>query len=237
MDRVLEQLVERLKKAYGERLKSVILYGSAAAGDHHGKFSDLNVLAVLKEITPRELEESSSILRWWREQGNPSPLLLSEHEVRTSTDCFPIEFHDIKERRRLLYGEDVVVDLEIDRCFYRAQVEHELRAKLLRLRQKAAGLLGGDSNLLRALLADSVSTFCVLFRHALLLSGTESGFEKRQVVKQAHERFGIETESFDQLLGLREQKLKPKDIDPARLLGDYMKQIQVVIDAVDRLEK
>lgn len=237
MDRVLEQLVERLKKAYGERLKSVILYGSAAAGDHHGKFSDLNVLAVLKEITPRELEESSSILRWWREQGNPSPLLLSEHEVRTSTDCFPIEFHDIKERRRLLYGEDVVVDLEIDRCFYRAQVEHDLRAKLLRLRQKAAGLLGGDSNALRALLADSVSTFCVLFRHALLLSGTDSGFEKREIVKQSRERFGIETAPFDQLLGLREQKLKPKDIDPAGLLGDYMKQIQVVIDAVDRLEK
>ena len=35
------------------------------------------------------------IFRWWREQGSPSPLLLSENEVATSTDCFPIEFHDI----------------------------------------------------------------------------------------------------------------------------------------------
>lgn len=237
MERVLAQLVERLTKAYGERLKSVILYGSAAAGDHHGKYSDLNVLCVLGEITPRELEESSSILRWWREQGNPSPLLLSEHEVLTSTDCFPIEFHDIKERHRVLHGQDIVLNLEIERCFYRAQVEHDLRAKLLRLRQKAAGLLGGDANLLRALLADSVSTFCVLFRHALLLSGVDSGFEKREIVRHSHERFALETGPFDQLLGLREQKLKPKDIDPALLLGDYMKQIQVVIDAVDRLEK
>ena len=29
----------------------------------------------------------------------------------------------------------------VDNSFYRAQVEHELRAKLLRLRQKASGML------------------------------------------------------------------------------------------------
>ena len=41
--------------------------------------------------------------------------------------------------------------LVIDDSFYRAQVEHELRAKLLRLRQKAAGMLS-DQDLLRRLL-------------------------------------------------------------------------------------
>lgn len=170
MERVLEQLVDRLKKAYGDRLKSVILYGSAAAGNHHAKFSDLNVLCALREVTTRELEDSGEIVRWWREQGNPSPLLMSEEEIRDSTDCFPIEFHDIKERHRVLFGEDVTRELVIDTSFYRAQVEHDLLAKLLRLRQKAAGALA-DKDLMRAMLADSVSTFCVLFRHALLLHG------------------------------------------------------------------
>jgi hypothetical protein len=47
MDKRLEQLVEKLKKAYGERLVSVVLYGSAAAGDHHEGFSDFNILCVL----------------------------------------------------------------------------------------------------------------------------------------------------------------------------------------------
>jgi predicted nucleotidyltransferase len=237
MERVLSQLVEKLTKAYGERLKSVILYGSAAVGDHHGRYSDLNVLCVLRDaITPRELGESTSIVRWWREQGNPSPLFLSQEELRNSTDCFPIEFHDIRERRRVLHGEDVALGLEIDRCFYRAQVEHELRAKLLRLRQKAAGLFG-DKDLLRSVLVDSVSTFCVLFRHALLLHGAEAGFEKREIVERARGQFGIDAAAFDKLLQLREQKIKPKEIEPAALLADYMKQIQTVIDAVDRLEK
>jgi predicted nucleotidyltransferase len=237
MERVLGQLVERLKKAYGERLTSVILYGSAASGDYNGKFSDLNVLCVLREVTPRELEDSTPVVRWWREKGNPSPLLLSEAEMKHSTDCFPIEFHDIRERHRVLHGQDVALDLEIDRCFYRAQVEHDLRAKLLRLRQKAAALLGGDKDLLRTLLADSISTFCVLFRHALLLDGAEAKFGKREVIAQARERFAIDAAPFEALLDLREEKIKPRQIEPVGLFAEYLKQIQTVIDVVDRLEK
>jgi len=236
MERILNQLVERLRKSFGDRLVSVVLYGSAAVGDHHGRFSDVNILCVLTEVTPRELADSAAVFHWWRELGNPSPLLFSREEVRTSTDCFPIEFHDIRERHRVLYGEDVVAGLPIDTSFYRAEVEHELRAKLLRLRQKATGVLG-QKDLLVRLLADSLSTFCVLFRHALILAGEEAKFEKRAVVAHAAEKFGIDAVPFHALLDFREGKTKARDVDPGRLFERYMKEIQTVVDAVDRLEK
>ncbi len=232
----LKQLVDRLQKTFGDRLVSVILYGSAAVGDHHGRFSDLNILCVLRQVTPRELGESEPIFRWWRNLGNPAPLLLSGDEVRTSTDCFPIEFHDIKEHHRVLAGEDMVAQVEIDYSFYRAQVEHELRAKMLRLRQKAAGVLS-DAALLRRLLADSISTFCVLFRHALLLAGCEARWAKREVIDAAREKFGLDPAPFHALLDLREGKVKPRDLDAAPLLESYLKEIHVVVDAVDRLDK
>jgi hypothetical protein len=232
----LDQLVERLRKALEGDLVSVILYGSAAVGDHNEKFSDFNVLCVLSRITPVQLGATGSIFRWWREQGNPAPLLLTENEVRTSTDCFAIEFQDIKEHHRILYGADVVSSLEIDRCFYRAQVEHDLRAKLLRLRQKASGVLA-DQDVLRRLLVDSISTFCVLFRHALILHGIEVSGRKRDIIERARERFGIDSAPFNSLLDRREQKIKPKEIDPEALLAAYMTEIGKVIDAVDSLEK
>jgi hypothetical protein len=236
MERKLTELVDRLKKAHGSRLVSVVLYGSGAGEDHSGKFSDLNILCVLSEVTPAELSESEPIFRWWREQGNPAPLLMSEHEVLTSTDCFPIEFHDITLQHRLLDGKDVVSTIRVDNSFYRAQVEHELRAKLLRLRQKASAILS-DKELLRKLLADSVSTFCVLFRHALMLHGEEARMQKRDVIAQAREVFGVDPAPFEKLLDLREERVKPRDLDPAPLLGPYLNEISVVIDAVDRLEK
>jgi len=236
MENLLNQLLEKLNKALGDRVVSVVLYGSAASGDHHEGFSDLNVLCVLQQVTVLELEQSEPVVRWWREKRNPSPLLLSEHELATSTDCFAIEFNDIKAHHRILQGKDVVSGLVVEDTFYRAQVEHDLRAKLLRLRQKASGALG-DKDVLRHLLADSVSTFCVLFRHALVLHGVEARSRKRDVIEQAREKFGIDPQPFSRLLDLREERIKPRELEPIALLDSYLKQIGIVIDAVDRLEK
>jgi predicted nucleotidyltransferase len=234
MEQKLQDLVDRLKTAHQERLVSVILFGSAASGDHHGEFSDLNVLCVLTRVTPTELGASEPIFKWWRD-GNPSPLLLSEEEVRTSTDCFPIEFHDMQERRQVLFGKDVIEKLEIDRSFYRAQVEHDLRAKLLRLRQKAAGILGDKPVLLR-LMMESVSTFLVLSRHALLLTGIETGWQKRDISRNLA-ALQVDATPFDTLLDLRERKKKPGDVDVESLFASYLKQIEAVVAHVDRLEK
>jgi len=236
MDKRLDQLVEKLKKAYGDRLVSVVLYGSAAAGDHHAGFSDFNILCVLTAIGPGELAASAEAFRWWREQGSPAPLLLTEHELATSTDCFAIEFYDMQSHHKVLFGKDVVTPLVVENTFYRAQVEHDLRAKLLRLRQKASGVMA-DQNLLRRLLLDSVSTFSVLFRHALRLHGVDAPPHKREVLRLAGERFGIDPSPFEKLLDVREARIKPKEMDPLAVLAAYLRAIDAVIEAVDRLEK
>jgi len=236
MDKLLDQLTGKLKTAFGPRLVSVVLYGSAASGDHHAGFSDYNVLCVLSQLTPEELRQSEDVFRWWRKLGNPAPLLLTEHEVATCTDCFAIEFHDIQRHFRILHGADVVSALVVDDSFYRAQVEHDLRAKLLRLRQKASGMLS-DKELLRRLLVDSVSTFCVLLRHALLLHGVDPGPKKRDTVERAGETFGLDPAPFLKLLDLREARLKPREVEPVTLLDRYLQSIGAAIDAVDRLEK
>jgi predicted nucleotidyltransferase len=236
MEKLLEQLTGKMQQAFGEQLVSVVLYGSAAVGDHHRKFSDYNILCVLAEITRRELAAGEPIFRWWREQGSPSPLLLSESEVASSTDCFAIEFLDIQRHHRILFGRDVIAPLVVDQSFYRAQVEHDLRAKLLRLRQKAAGMLS-EPDQLRRLLADSVSTFCVLFRHALALHGLEPPSRKRDVVQAVSTLFSIDAVPFEKLLDIREERIKPRDIDPLSLLDAYLHGIAAVVDAVDQLEK
>ncbi|MBL8177118.1 MAG: nucleotidyltransferase domain-containing protein [Bryobacterales bacterium] len=236
MDKLLQQLIERMRKAFGERLVSIVLYGSAAGGEYDGAYSDLNILCVLRQITVSELRDSEPVFHWWRAQHNPSPLLLSEEEVRTSTDCFPIEFHDMKERRRVLYGVDVVEPLEIDDSFYRSQVEHELRAKLLRLRQKAAGVMF-DEELLRRLMAESVTTFVLLLRHALRLAGHEAPFGRSGILEQAGAHFGIDPQPFRTLLEWRAAKQAPKNAPGVKLLEAYLSQIDAAVAAVDAIAK
>jgi len=231
----LTELVEKLRGAYGDRLVSVTLYGSAAGDDHHRKFSDVNVLCVLREITPRELGDSEPVFRWWRDLGNRPPLLLSEEEASTSSDCFPMEFQDMKMRRRVLYGKDVIDGIEIDRSFYRAQVEHELRAKLLRLRQRAAAVLSNNDQLLR-LMVESLSTFCVLARHGMSLAGSEVAASKAEVIERLSET-GANPEPFRTLLAIREGKVRSRDVEPTPLFADYLKSVEGIVGYVDRLEK
>lgn len=236
IEKLLSELVGRLKAAHGAILESVILYGSAAAGDFSERFSDLNVFCVLARVGVKELEASEKIFRWWREQGNPAPLLMSRDEVARSTDCFPIEFHDMSERRRVLFGHDVIAGLNIDDRFYRAQVELELRAKALRLRQKAAGVLG-QPDLLLGLMADSVSTFALLARHTLRLHGdAATSHIKREVFDAIQAKLSVDAGPFYTLLDLREGRKRPKDVDARDLFEQYLASLTAMIAAVDRMD-
>lgn len=234
MDKLLQDLVERLRKAFGAGLESVVLYGSAATGEVHAHYSDLNVLCVLVAITPKELAAAEPVFRWWRDKGNPSPLLLTRDELGTSADCFPIEFHDIKSQHRILHGPDLVKGLTIDDHYYRAQVEYQLRSNLLRLRQKAGGMLS-DRSLLLHLMADSVSTFCMLARHALVLSGKSPAWPKRDVVEAARVSFGLDPAPFLTLLDLREEKRKEREIEPHSVFAAYLAAIDHLVLVVDQI--
>jgi len=231
----LKELVTKLERAYNDRLVSVVLYGSGASEGEHHKFSDLNVLCVLKQVTPRELGEGEPILRWWREHGHPAPLLMSEEEAHHSADCFPIEFRDMKDRRKVLYGVDVIADVHVDTRNYRAQIEHELRAKLFRLRQKGAQVLSDPAELLK-LCVDSVSNFCMLGRHALVVSGATAKTERRAVVHQLGQILKMDTSPFDTLLDIRGDKSGVDPGDPGELFAMYLERIQRIVEFVDGLE-
>jgi predicted nucleotidyltransferase len=236
MERKLADLVDRLRKAFGERLVSVVLYGSAATGDWTENNSDLNVLCVLHKISPEELGLGEPILRWWREAGNPAPLLLTAEEVQTSTDCFPMEFHDMQQHRRILHGTDVIEGLLVDNKFYRAQVEQELRAKHLRLRQRAAEVLSHPERL-QKLMTDSVSTFCVLGRHALVLKGDPPYWNKKELVSALGRATGSPLQAIDEILAIRTSPKRAAIPETVSLLGRYLTEIAALVHFVDTLQQ
>ncbi len=234
MDKLLDELVSRLKSAYGQDLVSVILFGSAASGEFHEKFSDLNVLCVLKSIDLRELEKSEEAVSWWLKQKQPLPLFLSQEEVETSQDAFPIEFIDIQHNHRVLHGEDVVAKIEVKTEQHRRQVEHEIRSRLLRLRERYMGLQRNKKEVSRLML-DSLPTFSTLFRHILILGGVEAPLKKREIFRAAAERFSIAAEPFTTLLETREGKRRLTDDEVKALFKAYLTEITRMAAAVDKL--
>lgn len=233
-DSALNQLVQRLTTAAGNNLLSVVLHGSAAAEDFHPQFSDLNVLCVVNELSPAAMRALAPALGWWSAQKYPAPLFFTRAELQAAADVFPIEMLDIKERRKVLHGDDPFQQLQVSMALHRIQLEHELRTKLLLLRQHYM-TVSGDPARVRHLLLDSVSNFLALFRHALIAMGETPPPNKLEAARRLSARAGFLPAPFEQLLQVRERKLKAEELDPDHVLAACMLAIEKVIQAVDSL--
>src|SRR5215208_4823053 len=134
MAMTLDDLVTQLSAAYGTTLKSVILYGSTVAGEHIAKKSDYNVLCVLDAVPLDRLAAVGAVLRAWGEAGNPPPMTFTSAEWRSSSDVFPMEYADILDRHRVLFGDDATEGIQVSRTDLRLQLEQQALGKLLHLR-------------------------------------------------------------------------------------------------------
>ncbi len=227
-----EKLVEELKQACPDQLKSVVLYGSAAAGDHAGRRSDYNVLVLAEELGVKTLQAFSKTAAAWAKAGNPAPLLFTQDRLKQATDVFPIELLDIRECHKILYGDDPVSDLEISTANLRLEIEHELRGKLIRLRQ-AYLLTGGKAKAVADLMVESLSTFLVLFRASLRLFQDEIPQKKFQALELLGTHLSFDPAVFQTVQQLKDGTIKPKDCDTEDLFNTYLSTIECVIDAVD----
>ncbi len=234
MNADLDQLVERMKSAFGADLRSVVLYGSAAAGDFHPQHSDLNLLCVLHRLGVSQLESGNPVARWWVKKGHPAPLLLTEEEIRSSADVFPIEFYDIKMQHKLLHGDDLFATMVVPMERHRIQLEHELRSKLLRLRERYMASHHSQRELQQLLLA-SVSTFGTLFRHVLVVLGRPAPATKREVFEALAAAVGLDVSPFLALLDIRQTERRLPLAEGKSLFQKYLAQVERVIQEVDRL--
>src|SRR3954467_2242485 len=101
----LDELVRQLHLAYADDLRSVVLFGSAVAGEHRTKTSDYNVLGIVDSLPLQRLRAVAAVSKAWAEDGNPPPMTFTTREWKSSSDIFPMEYADILERHRVLFGE------------------------------------------------------------------------------------------------------------------------------------
>jgi predicted nucleotidyltransferase len=233
-ERLLSQFCERAQKHLGAELAAVVLYGSAATGEFDEGRSDFNLLVLTRNLDVSTLRQAKPLLDWWLEKGYSWPLLMTPEEYSRAGDVFPMEITDIATAHRVLCGKFELAPIAVQRQYHRAQLEHELRSKVLRLRQKAIPLLEDGKELLR-LLENSLPTFLVLLRHTLILSGHNPSFARRELLALAETHLGISISPFTELLDLRQGKTSPKSAKPVQLFESYLRETQAIVAIADRL--
>jgi predicted nucleotidyltransferase len=231
----LNHLVGDLRSTHGDNLASVVLYGSAAAGDHVELRSDYNLLIALQRITPEDLRLAQAPMREWQRLGHPLPVYFTVAELREAADVFPIEFYQMEKARVVLYGQDPFEFMQLSDANLRHQTEYELRSKLLQLRRLYIPASVSFEKL-SALMSDSLSSFAALFRAVLLLSGEEPPVAKPDCVRATVRKLRLDGEPFERIFELRtSDDVSMTDGEANELFGAYLAQIERVIEVVDRM--
>jgi hypothetical protein len=228
-----EELVKELREALGPALKSVVLYGSAAAGDFVEGISGRDVLIVAERLGASELAALAAPLAHWEAAGNPMPHLFTPDELAGSADVFPIELMDMRQSRRVLLGDDPLTNIDIDMSLFRIQLERELKTRLLLLRRKYLAC-GGKSEAVTGLMAASVSTFLVLMRAALRLYNDAVPADKTLALEKLSQHIEFDRRAFLDVLDLKKRKQKPAGGEIDSLFAKYLAAIESVVAAVDK---
>jgi len=230
LEEKISEFVKRAREAARENLVSVVLYGSAASGEFHNEFSDVNLFCVLRDGSFGALQRLAPAAQWWAKQRQPAPIVMTRDELLHSADVFAIELLDMQQHHRVLHGEDVIRGLEIPASLHREQVEYELREKFILLRQQL--LLAGDNRKnIGNLLLRSLPSFVTLFRHALIAMGRGTHSSKRDALRQMN-GIGVDASALEQLMDVRERKAQLKNLDVQALATKYVSAIEQVTAAV-----
>jgi hypothetical protein len=152
-------------------------------------------------------------------------MTMTVHEWRTSSDVFPMEYTDILERHRILYGESPLEGLEISREHLRLQLESQAMGKLLQLRQGAL-LAGTDGKRQLELLDASFSTIMVLFRAASRLAGNPPAADNAALIEQVAARGGIEAAPFVRIARHRRGENGIRPDEAGQVLYQYLTGVE-----------
>jgi hypothetical protein len=228
-----QEFVTRSCRALPERIRSVVLFGSAAAGDFIEGVSHYDLLVVVDRLGIDELEALAPAIRDWRKAGNPLPLLFTPEQLAASAEAFAIEFLEMQHDRRVLHGGDPIAGIKVDPAHARMHIERELKGKSLALRDQYV-LAAGDRQRIVALLCDSLSSFLSLFRIALRLYQPDVPSRKLMRCRRSR-HIPFDPQPFVTVEELKERRRILGRMDVRELFCAYWQSVETVSAAVDRL--
>jgi len=233
-DAIIPEFTDAYQRIFGEDLISICLYGSGARGAYIRRRSDLNFLICLTEEGIKDLDKAFNLVASWRWRRVTTPLFMTDEYIAASLDAFPLEFLNIKQHYRVVWGKDPLKGIKINRKQLRLQVEREIKGKLLQLRGAYLTSRGWGINL-AALASQSLTALVSIFQGILYLRGKEIPDQRGDVIKAIAAETGLAAEPFVRLLEVKEGKSKPSARVMKGLMKSYIAEVSRLAAWVDEM--
>jgi predicted nucleotidyltransferase len=230
--KLLKSYVKDVAKAYGNELEGIILYGSAVRGEFLPGRSNLNVLLVIASYNLAGLKKYDSLHKRWSKEQVVVPLFLTAADLQSASFAFPLEYQDIHECHRLLWGQDPFVGLKIDSRHLAGEVLQMLRGNLLRLRQR---LVEGQSTeeAITILLPLSITALLPALRGVQRLLGRPVLALAEPLLNDLATCLEVDLAGLHDALLLKRGQISPGQKEIPRLMDRYLESLTRLVTATE----
>jgi predicted nucleotidyltransferase len=230
--KLLKSYVKDVTKIYGNELESIILYGSAVRGEFLPGRSNLNLLLVMSSYDLAVLKQYDDIHKRWSKEQVVVPLFLTSDDLQSASVAFPLEYHDIHDCHRLLWGQDPFVGLKIDSRYLAAEVLQTLRGNLLRLRQR---LVEGKSTeeAITILLTLSITALLPALRGVQRLLDRPVLAHGEPLLNDIEANLDLDLSSLRDALLLKRGQISPGQKEIPRLMDRYLESLTRLVTAAE----
>lgn len=229
----LDKFIESLKENLGENLISVIAFGSMA--NVEDAKNNLNLMVVTSKLTAENLYDISKPVQKWIKGKNPVPVFMNIEEWYSSFDVYAIEYSDIKANHKILYGEDLVKNIIINKHDLRLQCESELKSLLLKYKNNFVVNIKSDKHM-KFTLSQVIKTLLIIFRSILRLYDMEVPYRAVDIIEQV-----AKVINFDKEIMLKLAKVKYERDDYTKkelqaVEAGLLTDIQSILKQVDAMK-
>mgnify|MGYP005878673391 CR=1 FL=1 len=228
----LDKFVEELKNTLGENLLSVIAFGSQA--NVEDAKSNLNLMIVTNELTAENLYDISKPVKKWVKGKNPIPVIMNRDEWYSSFDVYAIEYADIRENYRIIYGEDLVPTICINKYFLRLQCESELKNLLLKYKNNFLMNIKSDREM-KKLLNNVIKTLLVIFRSVLRLHDSAVPYRAVDIIEFASNYLSFNKIVMSKIAKVRYENEEYTKQELLFIEAELVKDIQNILKQVDAM--
>ena len=218
--------LQDLQHIFGERLHAVVAYGAAAT-------SPVPCLAIVQSISAADLDDCAARVASWHRAGCATPLLLTKEEFAGSLDAFPIEYGEILETHRLVYGVNPFTGLTISTEDLRRECETLVKSHLVHLRENYVECRGRQSEV-GALVAALAPAFVLILRQLARLDGSPADTHADLGAYAAH-RAGLDARVVGDVLALAGPD--PSSVDAIRIYPAYLAAVEQLWQFIDGWRK
>jgi hypothetical protein len=223
-----EAAVKDLRKIFGARLRSVVVYGAHADGV--GGDEPVTCLALVASLEVADLDACAGAEPAWRRQNLATPLILPEDEFRRSLDAFPLEYAEIIRAHVHVYGDDPFNGLTIASEDLRRACETQIKSHLLHLRENYIEA-AGRPQLVAELAQAAAGGFAALLRNVARLHGVPMS-DRIAAAREGARLAGLPDDIVADVLTLEHTQAMPTT-DPARLFPRYLAAVEDLARFVD----